>query len=331
MAMRYVPALRVIRRKVARCYSLCRHRSANSPYPQPSIPVWLISDREGLWGRTCPDCQSYFRTNCIGDTHCPYCGFSDKGLAFTTANQLRYIERICNAYIEALNGGQNVTVDLNAVIDELPDNRPQWMYSEERQQTRFDCRDRDCRTTVDILGEYGGCPRCGKRNLSDVFEAKISGLESQFTEVDETLTERHEREVEWEKLLRCASEFEAMANDIKRQLLSLPAIAKRKGELEQTNFLRIETANARFLNWYGFEILDGISLDDRRFLNTMFNRRHIFAHNAGRVDQEYLDNTGDNSVRLNEKIRVKSKEIRRLIPLVKQAGRNLITGFESIE
>jgi hypothetical protein len=96
-------------------------------------------------------------------------------------------------------------------------------------------------------------------------------------------------------------------------------------------FSPLEKANDLFSSWYGFEILDGINSDDRRFLNVMFNRRHAFTHNAGRVDQEYLDNTGDTSVRLNQVIRVKSKEIRRLIPLVRQAGKNLVDGFESLD
>jgi len=185
------------------------------PYPKPSIPVWLISDREGLWGRTGSnkDCGSYFRTNCVGQTICPYCGYTDEGIAFTTENQLKYIERLCNAYIEAVNSDHDIAFDLNSMIDELPNNGPQWMYSEERQQLRFDCN--CCRVTVDILGEYGGCPACGKRNYSEVFESKLNNLENQFTEAYETLSDRHEREVEWEKLLRCVSEFEAMANDIR--------------------------------------------------------------------------------------------------------------------
>jgi len=39
--------------------------------------------------------------------------------------------------------------------------------------------------------------------------------------------------------------------------------------------------------------------DDKTFLNRMFNRRHVLIHNGGRIDQEYLDNIGDTTVRLN--------------------------------
>src|SRR5713226_9325902 len=35
----------------------------------------------------------------------------------------------------------------------------------------------------------------------------------------------------------------------------------------------------------------------RTFRNRMFNRRHLFAHKGGTVDQEYLDKTNDATVR----------------------------------
>jgi len=59
--------------------------------------------------------------------------------------------------------------------------------------------------------------------------------------------------------------------------------------------------------------LNGISEDDRAFLHRMFNRRHLFSHRGGKVDQEYLDRTRDSTVRLNEVVTVKSKEVRRLL------------------
>ncbi len=63
----------------------------------------------------------------------------------------------------------------------------------------------------------------------------------------------------------------------------------------------------------------------------MFNRRHLFTHNAGRVDQEYLDNTGDTSVKLNQVLYVRSKEIKRLISLVSGTGQRLIQGYEAVK
>jgi hypothetical protein len=58
--------------------------------------------------------------------------------------------------------------------------------------------------------------------------------------------------------------------------------------------------------------------------------RRAIIHKAGVVDQEYIDNADDKSVKLNQSIRVRSQEIKRLLPLVKQSSINLIEGIEAI-
>lgn len=297
------------------------------PPPEALVPVWMISDEEGLFGRTCPECRSYFRTNCLSEhTRCPYCGHLNDCLAFTTRNQQEFITQYCRLFIETLEQENEVIVDLNEV--RLAENKPTWLYAEERQQNRFDCK--NCGTTVDVLGDYAGCPKCGRRNYRETIEAKLDDLERQFQTASENLADRHDREVEWEKLLRGVSEFEVMAKDLRAQLLRLPATPRRKSDLGNLSFQRILRANECLSNWFGIEILKDISDDDREFMDKMFNRRHVFTHNAGRVDREYLDNTGDKTVRLNEVIRLRSKEIKRLIPLIRQGANNLIEGYETI-
>ena len=72
-------------------------------------------------------------------------------------------------------------------------------------------------------------------------------------------------------------------------------------------------AASKLNEWFGFDIFRGISQDDRIYVHRMFHRRHLFTHLGGRVDQEYLDNSGDTTVRLYEVVRVSSKQVRRLL------------------
>ena len=300
------------------------------PYPQPSILAFLISDREGLFGQHCPECKSYFRSDCIGgNTTCPYCLHAENGIEFLTENQAQFIGTFCNTFIEAHQNGKTIEVDLNELIDGLPSNKPGWVYSEERQQSKYNCI--SCKATYDILGEYGTCPCCGETNYREVIESKLDLLDQEFAEANEAVEDRHDREVEWEKLTRCISEFEALANSVRKSLLSLPLTPKRRSDISQLSFQRILNAADRLKEWFEIDILKDVSKDDQAFLKKMFNRRHIFTHNAGKVDQEYIDNTGDTSVRLNQTIRFQSREIRRLLPLVRQCATNLMDGLSSIE
>jgi hypothetical protein len=300
------------------------------PEPPPRLaPIMIVSDREGFFGRNCPECHSYFRTSRPAEIcACPYCSHRDRNERFTTENQLLFVTRVREAYRQAIESKQTVTIDLDKIASDLPSNRPAWAYSEERQQSRFTCP--GCQTLYDILGEYAGCPTCGKRNSLQVFENHIAEVEKQFNEAEAKLTERHEREVEWEKLSRCVSDFEAMARDIQSQLALVPATPRRKTDIKALSFQNILKANECLLNWFGFEILPRFPEDDKVFLNRMFNRRHVLTHNGGRVDQEYLDNTKDTTVRLNQRIAVHSKELRRLIPLLRTCAKHLFEGFESI-
>ena len=66
-------------------------------------------------------------------------------------------------------------------------------------------------------------------------------------------------------------------------------------------------ANERMNEWFGIKILEKFNEDDITFLNRMFNRRHLVIHTGNRVDEEYIKNTGDTTVRLNQVIRINIK------------------------
>ena len=60
----------------------------------------------------------------------------------------------------------------------------------------------------------------------------------------------------------------------------------------------------------------------------MIQRRHILVHNGGVVDQEYLDQSGDSTVRLDERIRVDSGDIKRLIENIREMAANFLDNIE---
>jgi hypothetical protein len=297
------------------------------PFPQPSILVQVVSDRQGMFGRTCPKCRCYFRVDMPTRLmFCPYCRTHTNNIHFTTENQKRFIALYCAAILSALKEQKDTTIELDKWVDGMPENRPKWVYTEEKQQTQHKCG--KCKCTFDICGEYGSCPICGERNSREIIERKLDNIERQF---DGTSPASHlSDEEKGEKLIRCVMEFEAMADDIKQLLLTLPATPRRKKEIENVSFQNIEQADEKLRAWYGFEILDGISAANREFLTIKLQRRHIFAHNAGRVDNEYLKKSGDKTARLNQIIRLRPDELKRLVVVLRQCSYNLIGGFGSI-
>jgi hypothetical protein len=156
-------------------------------------------------------------------------------------------------------------------------------------------------------------------------------LDQEFKQAEAELKDKFERGQKWLSLLpRYISGFEAMAGDIHSELLRLPMVPKRREEVERISFQQIRPANEALQKWLAIDIFAGLKHDDQTFLNREFNRRHLIVHKAGRADEEYIQKTGDNSVKLNQTIRVRSEDIPRLSRLVFECGENLFEQFNSI-
>lgn len=297
------------------------------PYPQPSILAWIQSDEQGMWGRTCPECKSYFRTtHVMGPTSCPYCYLRADSPAFVTQAQRQYLKAFCEGWALAWNEKRNVSLDLETVTDKTPE----WHYSEEKQQFHFECT--ECKTIVDILGNYGACPNCSQSNARQIITSKLKELENQWQNANRELTDKKLRGVQWEKLtVGCISELEDLGNHLRKILLLSPATPKRREQLEKLSFQRLFDAADSFQQWFGINALNGTSQDDQAFLRKMFHRRHILTHNGGKVDENYLQYSGDTTVRLHERIRIRSNEATRIIQLIGVLSENLLSGFESMD
>jgi hypothetical protein len=260
---------------------------------------------------------------------CPYCDCRAPAAAFTTENQHAFLNRIRELWLTATASRENVTIDLDNIASELPQNRPSWTPREEQQQFHFVCE--KCKMSSDVLGEYASCPACGYRNSLVVFKRHWEELETEFRRADVEIQDPHEREKAWKSLLpRFVSAFEAMAGDVRTQLLRLPMTVKRRKEVENLSFQRIIEAEERLRSWFAIEIFDGLKQDDGQFLNREFNRRHLLIHTAGRVDEDYIKKTKDESVRLNQTIRIRSNEIARLSQLLRQCTNSFFDQFANI-
>jgi hypothetical protein len=213
--------------------------------PSPMVSALVPSDKTGLWGRSCPNCKAYFRTDEIREfMFCSYCDCRAPAAAFTTKNQCAFLNKLRELWITGIQSGENVTVDLDSIASELQQNRPPWTRKEEQQQFHFVCE--QCKSSSDVLGEYTSCPACGHRNSRVVFKRHWEELDVEFRRADAEIQDRQEREKAWNRLLpRFISAFEAMADDIRAQLLKLPMTVKRRKEVENLSFQRIIEAEER--------------------------------------------------------------------------------------
>lgn len=306
-------------------------------YPKPSVLTFIQSDELGLWGRNCPFCKKYFRTNHVMSvTYCPYCAESDESLGFISKEQRTYITAFYDAFARAYNGRQNTSLDAAEITDDVV----AWHYSEEKLQTHFKCPTKNCHSESDILGKYGYCPGCGRTNSRVLFFDRMKEMLTDWEEADGSIAERKERGETWEKLtVESLSEFEAFAKHLRVKLLVFPMTPNRRKKLTELSFQKpleadeslVQWFDIGLLKWRGNELSAGrtISETDFPFINKMIQKRHILMHNGGVVDQEYIDRSGDNQVQLAERIHIRSKEAKRFVELVREMGENLLDNVES--
>jgi hypothetical protein len=104
---------------------------------------------------------------------------------------------------------------------------------------------------------------------------------------------------------------------------------ERRAALEGVLFHNLKKAED-LKAWFGIDIFQGLDTPDVEFVRLMFHRRHVYEHNGGEVDQRYLDDSGDQSVRLKQALRETPENVFRATGLILKMARNLHEGFHEL-
>ena len=127
------------------------------------------------------------------------------------------------------------------------------------------------------------------------------------------------------------SQFDACGRNYLAQLACRVAMTpKRKKAVERILFHDLDRTAKSLESFFDIKLFLGIHQPDRQFLNLMFQRRHVYEHNAGVADEKYMARSGDTSVVVGQAIRETESNAQRLGDLVIQMAINLYRGFHDI-
>ena len=240
--------------------------SVQAPPPVPgAYHVFIGSDSEGKFGRQCPACEGYWRSD-LDAQYCPYCGLRAQIIDFLTMAQRSYIKQYCEKMTEALSSpvdGDHV-IDMDAVADAssaATPEKPAFYYAELSQQNRYTCN--ACGGFNDILGTFGYCAVCGTRNDFQELSEKAIPL----------LRDRINAGGAFES---CAKEvvalFDSFAGLYVRQLVNrVPMTPARRNRLEAGRFHHLQSVAALLKESFDVDLLSGIVVDDVEFAKLMFS------------------------------------------------------------
>jgi hypothetical protein len=295
-----------------------------NPPPVPGCyPVFIASDSQGKFGHHCPHCKGYWRSG-PWPSVCPYCAAKERGFQFLSDAQIRYVEHYCNVLSNALDfepDGETV-IDMDIIADVVRDKgkKPDFYVSEQSQQRKFTCN--ACGEFNDILGRFGYCSLCGTRNdLQDFEEQTI-----------ENIRDRLKNGAPPEDCLRDAvASFDSFMTQITKQLIALaPLTERRRKKLSRQRFYDLNEIQKIFSAWFDIDIIAAMEEKELTFVARMFHRRHVYEHNGGEVDQKYINDSGDTTVRLKQHIHETPKDVHNFLSQLVKMARNVHHSFHEL-
>jgi hypothetical protein len=304
-----------------------------------SVSVSISPDEHGYLGRECPEksCEGYFKikpgTGLTGHDLpcvCPYCGHKGPRDTFWTKAQIEYLRsvalrRISDAIHKDLKqlefdhkprGAFGIGVSLK-VKSGAP--VPIRHYIEKELETHVTCD--QCTLEYAVYGVFAYCPDCGAHNSLQILHKNLD-LALKQVALANTVTERDLKEhLTGDALENCVSAFDGFAREACRIRAAKSADPSQCANL---SFQNLPRAAVRMHKLFSIDLLSCMQPAEWQAAHIGFMRRHLLAHRAGVVDQQYLDETGEPSTHLGRKVVVSATEVGALARAVLQIAGHLI-------
>jgi hypothetical protein len=303
------------------------------------VSMSISPDENGYLGRECPEqsCEGYFKiklgTGLTGPDLpcvCPYCGHKGPHDSFWTKAQIEYLHSVAlRRFSDAIHKdlkqlefdhkprgafgiGLSLKVKSGAPV-------PIRHYVEKELETYVACD--QCTLEYAVYGVFGYCPDCGAHNSLQILRKNLDLALKQLA-LTETVTERDLKEhLTGDALENCVSAFDGFAREACRIRAAKSADPSQCIGLSFQNLPRAAT---RMQKLFSIDLPSCVQPAEWQAAHIAFMRRHLLAHRAGVVDQQYLDETGEPSINLGRKVVVSASEVRALAGVILQIARHLV-------
>lgn len=287
--------------------------------PERTNLLPLPSDTEGFWGKECPFCNKYFRitqkpnekTNISKFVdnefnYCPYCGKKTHEKFFFTTNQKEFIKANHDFANTAMRENREIEVDLDKIVAGLRDNFLKFKYNEEIQQTKIVCSNEKCCCVYDVMGnKHTYCPLCGNNNFLEILNIELEEITQSNSSSEDILK-------------NLISKFQPFADRHKEKLCNKLNSNNKRKRVRNINFQNILKARDELIELFNVDIFSDFEENDIKFTNKLFQQRHLYTHKNGIVDEDYINRSGDNTVREGQYLISSPTEIKDLPLLLKK-------------
>lgn len=309
------------------------------------ISVSIPKDDDGFMGRECPEpkCEGYFKikpgTGLTGEglpCHCPYCGHTGPMTEFWTKEQIEYAKSVAfrqlsDALVRDLKqlefdhkprGGFGIGISMKLKPGTPPPIRH---YREKGLETHVTCA--KCTLEYAVYGVFAYCPDCGIHNSLQTLQKNLALARKQLAVAGAQTDSEFQRYLIEDALENCVSAFDGFARERAR---AFSARALRPADAESLRFQNLRRSDVRLKAVYGIDLQTGTSPADWDFAHLCFMKRHVLAHAAGVIDQEYLDETKEGGHLLGRRVAVSAPDVERFGGIIEDFGTRLVAAFDAL-
>lgn len=302
----------------------------------------LPKDENGYVGRKCPnpECNQYFKIKLgtglpVTSCNCPYCGQKGDHQEFHTEEQIEYaksvvikelvepeLRKLEQSFKDLEQSTRGGLIQIKTHIDTQPFHLHH--YQEREVETHIICD--SCGLEFAIFGVFASCPDCGNLNALKVFEKSIEvsrkrlGLVKTIEESDKELVHA----IFEDALSGSISSFDALGKALRRAYPNL--LPSRPKNIFQ-NLMALSDAFTKSL---GKSLQDIIGSENSEFLLKMFQVRHIYEHNMGIIDDDFVNKVSGYSRSKGRKYRLDINEIEKFLDTLLDAGRQIVSTLEQV-
>lgn len=302
-----------------------------------TVSISIPLDDDGMMGRECLECERYFKLKPgtgleTSNTYCPYCDYHGNADTFWTKAQLKYAKSI--ALIEAFRkmvkpsldklerslgqlerDSRNSLIQIKVKPSENIFNFPIKYYSEEELETRIECD--NCGLEFSIYGVFSTCPDCNQLNAFLIYDKSLDVISHKldiFTkpEIPEEIVEISLSSI----ISSSISAFEGLGKELRKR--SPEKYSKSPKNLFQNLFQ---------LNK---DLKDFISENHSQYslLLRFFQVRHLFEHNMGVVDDDFIAKVPNHSHLKGKKYKIEFEEVHEFLGSMRELGTIVKSHFE---
>ena len=298
------------------------------------MSINLPIDEEGMLGRQCPLCDTYFKIRLgtgipdIETVACPYCGHQADFGEFHTPAQIEYATSIAvkrtvgpalRKLARSLKGLERSSHGsmIQFKVKSSGFNLPVKYYSETDLETNVECD--SCGLQFAVYGGFAVCPDCLRPNSMKMFSKSLDAARKRLALLDNIPTEDTElnEAILIDSISAAVSTFDSLGKRLRQEFPeALPSVPRNL-------FQNLQALEEALRNSVGITLQTMISESDYSMLNYMFQVRHIWTHNFGEADQEFINKTNSPKSLLGERISPSRKDVEKLFGVVEEIGVNV--------